>query len=59
MLLYTSQIVSFYEILYFIASFSIWEFGELLIFDRDDIKEEVIKYKQLSQMRITYNKEDS
>ena len=59
MLLYTSQIVSFYEILYFIASFSIWEFGELLIFARDDLKEEVIKYNQLSRLRITYNKEDS
>lgn len=60
MLLYKSQLlVSFYEILYFIASFSVWEFGELLIFEQDDLKEEIIKYRHLSKIRVVYDKDNS
>lgn len=45
------------EIISFIASFSIWEFAELLIFEQDNLKEEIIQKKHLSKIRIVYNKE--
>lgn len=58
MLLYNNQVlIPIYEILYFIASFSIWEFGELVIFEQDDLKEEIIKYKHLSKIRVVYDKD--
>jgi len=47
------------EILSFIASFSIWEFAELLLFEQDDLKEEIMSYKQLAKIRIVYNKTNS
>lgn len=50
-------LIPIYEILYFIASFSIWEFGELVIFEQDDLKEEIIKYKHLSKIRVVYDKD--
>lgn len=45
------------EIISFIASFSIWEFAELLIFEQDNLKEEIIQKKHLSKIRIVYKKE--
>ncbi|MGN1370791.1 MAG: hypothetical protein ACI4XM_00715 [Candidatus Coprovivens sp.] len=58
MLLYNVKLlIPIYEILYFIASFSIWEFGELVIFEQDDLKEEIIKYKHLSKIRVVYDKD--
>lgn len=54
------DVLSFFkEILLFIASFSVWEFGELYFFEQDDLKEEVIKYTHLSKVRIVYNKDNS
>lgn len=47
------------EIVSFLASFSIWQFAELRIFEEDAIKEEIIRYKMLSKLRVVYNKEDS
>ncbi len=46
------------EIISFIASFSIWEFAELLIFEQDNLKEEIILNKQLSKIRVVYNKDN-
>ena len=43
----------------FITSFSIWECSELLIFEEDDLKEQIIKYNHLSRIRVVFNKEDS
>lgn len=47
------------EIVSFLASFSIWEFAELRLFEEDDLKEKIIRYKILSKIRVVYNKEDS
>ncbi|HAB67553.1 MAG TPA: hypothetical protein DCE23_09330 [Firmicutes bacterium] len=47
------------DIVSFLSSFSIWQFAELRIFEEDAIKEEIIRYKMLSKLRIVYNKEDS
>lgn len=44
----------FKEILSFISSFSLWEFAELLLFEQDDLKEKIIKYKHLSKIRVVY-----
>ena len=46
------------EIISFIASFSVWEFGELYLFEQDDLKEQVLKYSHLAKIRIVYNKDD-
>ncbi len=43
----------------FITSFSIWEISELIVFGEDEIKEEIIKYKHLSKIRIVFNKDNS
>lgn len=42
------------EVISFIASFSIWEFAELLIFEQDDLNEDYIQKKHLSKIRIVY-----
>ncbi len=47
------------EIVSFLASFSIWEYAELKLFEEDNLKEEIIRYKLLSKIRIVYDKEDS
>ena len=49
-------LISLLEIPSFIASFSLWEFAELTIFEQDDLREELIKNIDLSKMRIIYNK---
>lgn len=46
------------EIISFIASFSVWEFGELYLFEQDDLKEQVLKYSHLAKIRVLYNKDD-
>lgn len=54
----TVEKVSFVkEILSVLASFSVWEFGGLMLFDYDELKEELIKYNHLSKIRIIYDKE--
>lgn len=45
------------EMLSILASFSVWEFGSLMLFDYDDVKEELVKYNHLSKIRIIYDKE--
>lgn len=45
------------EIFSFIASFSIWECLELMMFEQDDIREEMIRNNHLSKMRIVFNKD--
>lgn len=56
---YNFEIMSYLkEIISFIASFSIWEFAELLIFEQDNLKEEIILNKQLSKIRVVYNKDN-
>jgi len=47
------------EIVSFIASFSIWQFAELLLFEQDDLQEDIIRKTHLSKIRIVYSKEDS
>lgn len=46
------------ELISFIASFSIWEFAELVMFEQDTLKEEIIMNKQLSKIRVVYNKDN-
>ncbi len=58
MLVYSIEsLVPFFEILNFISWYSIWEFGELVIFEQDDLKEEIIKYRHLSKIRVVYDKD--
>lgn len=58
-LFYNYKIVPYLiEIVSFIASFSLWEFAESLIFEQDNLKEEIIKNKHLSKIRIVYNKDN-
>ena len=45
------------EIVSVLASFSIWEFGSLMLFDYDEMKEEIVKYNHLSKIRIIYDKD--
>lgn len=57
--LYNSELSGIMEIASFIGSFSLWEFAEILIFDQDSLKEEVIKSNYLSKIRIVFNQENS
>lgn len=50
-------LVPFFEILNFISWYSIWEGIELVIFEQDDLKEKIIKYKHLSKIRVVYDKD--
>ncbi len=45
------------EIISVLSSFSVWEFGSLMMYDYDTVKEEVIKYKHLSKIRVIYDKD--
>lgn len=58
-LLNSNLLTSIQEIISFIASFSIWEFSELVIFEQDNLKEEIILNKHLSNIRVVYNKDNS
>ena len=51
------ELISF--IASFITSFSIWECSELIVFGEDDLKEQIIKYKHLSKIRVVFNKDNS
>ncbi len=56
--LWNNQQFSFFaEMMSVLASFSVWEFGSLMLFDYDDIKEQIIKYSHLSKIRIIYDKD--
>ncbi len=55
---YCGKLELLIECISFIASFSVWEFGELVLFEQDDLKEEIIKYNYLSKVRIVYNKDN-
>jgi hypothetical protein len=58
MLVYNIEsLIPFFEILNFISWYSIWEFGELVIFEQDDLKEEIIKYAHQSKLRVVYDKD--
>ncbi len=58
MLVYSIEmLVPFFEILNFISWYSIWEGGELIIFEQDDLKEQIIKYRHLSKIRVVYDTE--
>lgn len=46
-----------FEILNILTWLGVWECGSLVLFDEDDLKEEIIKYKHLSKVRVVYNKE--
>lgn len=43
------------EILSFVASFSIWEFAEMRIFEEDEIKEKIVEITKLNNMKIKFN----
>ena len=45
------------EVLIFISSFSLWQFAELILFEEDSLKEDIIKYSRISNVRVIYNKE--
>ena len=46
-----------FEILNILTWLGVWESGSLILFDEDNLKEELIKYKHLSKVRVVYNKE--
>ena len=46
-----------FEILNILTWVGVWECTSLVLFDEDNIKEEIIKYKHLSKIRVVYNKE--
>ena len=46
-----------FEILNILTWLGVWECGSLVLFDGDNLKEEIIKYKHLSKVRVVYNKE--
>ncbi len=46
------------DIISFISSFSIWEFCELTLFEKDSLQEEVIKYTHLAKVRVIFNKDN-
>ena len=59
-LLYNSEsLLGIMEICSFIGSFSLWEFAEILMFDQDKLKIELIKCNYLSKIRIVFDKENS
>jgi hypothetical protein len=49
--------VPIFEILNILTWVGIWECISLVLFDEDNLKEEIIKYKHLSKIRVVYNKE--
>lgn len=50
--------VVFSEILSFIASFTVWEGIELILFEQDDIKETHAKYKNMANSKIVFDKDN-
>ena len=50
-------LVPVFEILNILTWLGVWESGSLILFDEDNLKEELIKYKHLSKVRVVYNKE--
>lgn len=50
-------LVPIFEILNILTWLGVWESGSLILFDEDNLKEELIKYKHLSKVRVVYNKE--
>ncbi len=46
-----------FEILNILTWLGVWECGNLVLFDGDNLNEEIIKYKHLSKIRVVYNKE--
>ncbi len=42
------------EITLFIASFSVWESFSNIVFEEDELKEEIEQYKSLSKIRVIY-----
>lgn len=47
------------EMISVIASFSFWEYSGLKLFDHDELKEEIIHYRHLSNIRVIYDKDNS
>ena len=45
------------EMLSVIACFSFWEYSNLKLFDHDELKEEIIHYRHLSNIRVIYDKD--
>jgi hypothetical protein len=45
------------EMLSVIACFSFWEYSGLKLFDHDELKEEIIHYRHLSNIRVIYDKD--
>lgn len=57
-LLYDSNIFGgFIEIVSFISSFSIWEWAEIIIFEQDDLTEEILINRHLSKVRVIFKKD--
>jgi len=46
-----------FEILDILTWLGVWECGSLVLFDEENLKGEIIKYKHLSKIRVVYNKE--
>lgn len=50
---------SLHDILVCLFSFSIWQYAELTLFEQDTLKEEILKYKHLSNIRIVFYEENN
>lgn len=57
-LLYDSNIFEgILEVVLFISSFSIWEWAELIIFEQDELTEQILLNRHLSKTRIVFKKD--
>lgn len=51
------NIIAVKEMLSFFSSFSIWEWAELILFEQDNLKEQVILNTHLSKIRVVFDKD--
>lgn len=57
-LLYDSNIFEgILEIVLFISSFSIWEWAEMIIFEHDELTEEILLNRHLAKTRVVFKKD--
>jgi len=52
-----SDIIALKEMLSFFSSFSIWEWAELILFEQDNLKEQLILNTHLSKIRVVFDKD--
>jgi hypothetical protein len=57
-LLYDSNVFEgVLEVVLFISSFSIWEWLEIVIFEHDELTEQILLNRHLSKIRVVFKKD--